>query len=59
MVFLDKRGKLLEMCSKVAVELNHKFPETRLYQIQKLLPELGLTIATVLAEYQRNRFQSG
>jgi hypothetical protein len=43
MSFLDKWGKLLEKCPKVAVTFNHKFPETRLGQLQKLLPAFGTT----------------
>jgi len=56
MGFLDKLGKLLEMALKFGYELSHEFSETRLCQLQKLLPVPGLTIATILAEYQRNRF---
>jgi hypothetical protein len=40
---VDKLEKLLEKCPKVAVAFNHKFPETRLCQLQKLLPAFGTT----------------
>jgi hypothetical protein len=53
---VDKQGKWLEMYLKFGAGLSHAFSETRLCQLQKLLPVPGLTIATILAEYQRNRF---
>jgi hypothetical protein len=53
---VDKQGKWLEMYLKFEAGLSHAFSETRLCQLQKLLPVPGLTIATILAEYQRNRF---
>ncbi len=53
---VDKQGKWLEMYLKFEAGLSHEFFETRLCQLQKLLPVPGLTIATILAEYQRNRF---
>jgi len=59
MSFLDESGKLLEMGLKFGYGLSHEFSETRLYQIQKLLPEPGLTTATLHTECQRNPFQSG
>jgi hypothetical protein len=53
---VDKQRKWLEMYLKFGAGLSHEFSETRLCQLQKLLPVPGLTIATILAEYQRNRF---
>jgi hypothetical protein len=59
MGFLDKLGKLLEMRLKFGYGLSHEFSKTKLYQHEKLLLVPGLTIATVLAEVQRNRFLFG
>jgi hypothetical protein len=44
------------MYLKFGAGLSHEFSEASLCQLQKLLPVQGLTIATVLTDYQRNRF---